>query len=206
VTTPRWPLPAAHGLRDDLLAAWGGPDRGYHDRRHLTEVLGRLDELADAGERFDPVTVPLAAWFHDAVHERAADDEARSAAWAREALTALGAEGPGTGGAAEVARLVRLTAAHDPRADDADGAALCDADLAILASPPRRYAEYAAGVRAEWAHVGDADFAAGRAAVLGDLVSRPVLFTTSHARRAWERTARANVADELARLRRPSPS
>ncbi|GAA1919863.1 hypothetical protein GCM10009737_21750 [Nocardioides lentus] len=203
---PHWPLPGAARLRDELLAAWGATDRGYHDRRHLAEVLARLDELADAGEPFDPVTVPLAAWFHDAVYARGADDEARSAAWAKRALTDLGREGPGTGGAAEVARLVLLTAAHAPRPDDTDGAALCDADLAVLASTPRRYAEYAADVRAEWAHVSDADFAAGRAAVLRDLVARPVLFTTSHARRTWERTARANVAAELARLARPGPA
>ena len=35
----------------------------------------------------------------------------------------------------EVARLVRVTAAHDPDRDDLAGQQLCDADLAILASP-----------------------------------------------------------------------
>ena len=37
-----------------------------------------------------------------------------------------------------MARLVRLTVTHDPADDDRDGQVLCDADLAILASPPVR--------------------------------------------------------------------
>ena len=101
---------------------------------------------------------------------------------------------------AEVARLVRLTAGHDAADDDPDGAVLCDADLAILAADETRYAEYAAGVRAEYAHVPDDDFARGRAAVLRQLLGQRSLFRTPTAHAAWETAARANVAAELARL------
>lgn len=197
---PRWPLPGAVGLRDALLSAYGDPGRRYHDLRHLGEVLDRLTELSAAGERFDPLTVTLAAWFHDGVHERGGDDERRSADWAKQSLVDLGDDGPGPGVAAEVARLVLLTTDHRAGEGDRDGAALCDADLAILASGGRRYREYAADVRAEWSHVSDDDFARGRSAVLGDLLDRPVLFATSHGRRFWERPARANVAAELSAL------
>ena len=73
----RWPIPALHDVRDELLAAW---DRdGYHDLRHLEEVLDRIDELDRAGERFDRVPVVLAAWFHDAVYDALPDAEERSA-------------------------------------------------------------------------------------------------------------------------------
>ena len=34
----------AEVVRDALLAAYGDGARGYHDLRHLTEVLDRLDE------------------------------------------------------------------------------------------------------------------------------------------------------------------
>ncbi|WP_299050409.1 hypothetical protein [uncultured Nocardioides sp.] len=197
---PRWPLPGAPALRDELLAAYDEDGRRYHDLRHLGEVLDRLTELSAAGERFDPLTVTLAAWFHDGVHERSDDDEARSAAWAKRALLDLGDGGPGAGVAAEVARLVLLTVDHRADAADGDGAALCDADLAILAAGRERYRAYAADVRAEWSHVPDADFARGRSAVLRDLLDRPVLFATSHARRYWERPARANLAAELSAL------
>ena len=35
----------SRGVRDQLLAAYA-TDRGYHDTRHLAEVLDRIDELA----------------------------------------------------------------------------------------------------------------------------------------------------------------
>jgi predicted metal-dependent HD superfamily phosphohydrolase len=189
----RWPLADRHDARDALLEAYADPSRGYHDTLHLTEVLDRLDELARGGVSFDPTVVALAAWFHDAVYDGERDAEERSAVWAEEALT-------GTSYAAEVARLVRLTETHDPGADDPAGQALCDADLAILASARDRYDAYVAGVRRDYAHISDSDFATGRAAVLHDLAGREQLFHTTYARDAWEAAARANLERELGQL------
>ncbi len=90
--------------------------------------------------------------------------------------------------------------APSPPQDDANGCVLSDADLAILAAPAERYAEYVADVRREYAHVPDDLFAAGRAAVLRELLAKPSLFHTRHAREHWEAPARANVEAELARL------
>ena len=188
-----WPLgDELTEVRDELAAAYA-TGRGYHDTRHLTEVLDRLDELERAGEGFDTTAVRLAAWFHDGVYDGEAGAEERSAQWAEDALR-------GRPEADEVARLVRLTEHHRPDADDPNGGALSDADLAILAAPPERYTEYVADVRREYAHVPDDLFAAGRAAVLRDLLAKPTLFHTEHARRHWEPPARANVEAELAQL------
>jgi len=184
----RWPLDDLPDLRDELLAAYDAEGRSYHDIRHLTEVLDRLEELG-----CDDVVVRLAAWFHDAVYDAAAGDEERSAVWAERALP------PELAG--EVARLVRVTAAHDPAADDLAGQQLCDADLAILAARPGRYEEYARDVRREYAAVPDDDFARGRGAILTGLLMRPRLFHSERARALWEQPARANVAAELDRLR-----
>jgi len=101
-----------------------------------------------------------------------------------------------------VARLVRMTVHHRPADDDPAGGALSDADLAILAASPERYAAYVAGVRADFAHVGDDDFRAGRAAVLTDLAAAPYLFHTPQGRELWEERARDNLAGELEALRR----
>ncbi|WP_210650150.1 hypothetical protein [Nocardioides sp. SYSU D00065] len=187
----RWPLPDHHDLRDELLLAWDRP--GYHDLLHLSEVLDRLQQLAEAGAAFDATTVGLAAWFHDAVYDGAEDDEERSAQWAERALP--------DAYAAEVARLVRVTAHHQPVDDDPAGCALSDADLGILAAPDERYDAYAAGVRTDFAHVADDDFRSGRAAVLDELVARPHLFRTAQGRALWEAAARGNIARELASLR-----
>jgi predicted metal-dependent HD superfamily phosphohydrolase len=191
----RWPLPGHLGLRDRLLAAYDEERRGYHDLTHLSEVLDHVATLADAAE--DVEAVVLAAWFHDAVYDGAGDDEERSALLATEELTAAGVDGRRV---AEVARLVRLTATHRPGPGDRNGEVLSDADLAILAAPPGRYASYVAGVRAEHAHVPDTDFRRGRAAVLRDLLAKPALFHTDAARARWEEPARANAARELAEL------
>ena len=91
-------------------------------------------------------------------------------------------------------------AALDADPEHPTGQALCDADLAILASTPGRYAEYAADVRREYAHVSDEDFAHGRAAVLTDLLAKPALFQTERGHELWEAAARANVTAELRQL------
>jgi predicted metal-dependent HD superfamily phosphohydrolase len=189
----RWPLPDHDAERDALLAAYRDAARGYHDTLHLTEVLDRLEELAQAGVADDGPEVRLAAWFHDAVYDGLRGDEDRSAIWAEDALAA-------TPYADEVARLVRLTEHHDAADDDAAGQMLCDADLAILAAEAPRYDAYVAGVRRDYAQLSDDDFAAGRAAVLRDLLAKPALFGTPEGRRRWERRARSNVEREIDRL------
>ncbi|MFV0129236.1 hypothetical protein ACLGI4_16260 [Streptomyces sp. HMX112] len=178
---------------DDLLARWAEPQRRYHTTDHLVAVLDRVDEL----ERYadDPALVRLAAWFHDAVYlpDRSTNEE-RSARLAERALPELGV---GRAGTAEVARLVRLTLTHDPADDDRNGAALCDADLAVLAAGPEAYAAYAAAVREEYGFVPDDAFRAGRSAVLRQLLGLPQLFRTPHGAREWEERARQNLATEL---------
>ena len=99
-------------------------------------------------------------------------------------------------------RLVRLTATHDPADGDPAGAVLSDADLAVLAAGPERYAEYVAGVRREYSHVPDEAFRRGRADVLRGLLAAPAMFRTATGRRLWEQRARANVEAELSALAR----
>lgn len=191
-----WPLPEAADLRDELSAAYADGSRHYHDTRHLSEVLDRLDELSRAGVAFDQEPVLLAAWFHDAVYDGERDAEERSAAWAEDALTPRCAPAL----VQEVARLVRLTERHDPAEGDLNGAALSDADLAILAADSDRYDQYAASVRKEYDHLGSEEFRVGRVQVLRQLMERGPLFRTAYAREQWEDAARANVARELATL------
>ncbi|MFI2212076.1 hypothetical protein [Streptomyces sp. NPDC020141] len=188
------PDPAPYA--EDLLARWAEPRRRYHTTAHLTAVLGHVDTLA--GHAAAPDLVRLAVWFHDAVYlPDRSENEERSARLAERALTEAGL---GPGGVREVARLVRLTVAHDPEDGDADGAVLCDADLAILASGPERYAAYAAAVREEYGFVPDDAFRAGRAAVLRRLLDLPRLFRTPHGEREWEAAARRNLTTELTLL------
>ena len=178
-----------------VIGAWSEPHRRYHDLAHLAAVLGLVDQLA--GSAADPAAVRLAAWYHDIAYDpRRSDNEEVSAARARIGLLGLDDDAR----RAEVERLVLLTAGHDPAPDDANGAVLCDADLAVLASPAPAYVGYASAVREEYGHLSDAEFTVGRIAVLEHLLALPTLFRTPEAR-SWEEPARANLAAELSLLR-----
>ncbi|SFO13904.1 Predicted metal-dependent phosphohydrolase, HD superfamily [Geodermatophilus obscurus] len=178
-----------------VVTAWSEPHRRYHDLRHLAAVLGLVGELGAAAD--DPAAVALAAWYHDVVYDpRRGDNEQVSAERARAGLRGL----VPAGRLEEVVRLVLLTAGHDAEPGDADGAVLCDADLAVLAAPPEAYAGYASAVRAEYGHLSDEVFTAGRIAVLESLLALPALYRLP-ATAAWEPRARANLTAELGLLR-----
>ncbi|KGM14080.1 HD domain-containing protein [Cellulomonas bogoriensis] len=186
-----------------LLERWSEPGRHYHNLRHLSDVLARVDELAE--ETHEPDLVRLAAWYHGAVFDaaehasyarRGGEDEQASADLARTELTALGVPSDGV---ERVAELVIAIARHNPGTDDFDCAVLCDADLAMLASEPQRYRAYLADVRAEYAHLPVEEFVRARIAILRRLEARTHLFT-SPLGAAWEEPARQNVAAELHRL------
>lgn len=188
-----------------LLARWSEPHRSYHDLSHLRGVLRAIEELTDeltagsdaAAADVDVDAVLLAAWYHDAVYAGQPDDEENSALLAESDLTALGAAPVFV---AEVARLVRLTVEHDPAPQDRNGQVLSDADLAVLGLPADEYRHNTAKVRSEYGHVPDADFRAGRARVIEDLLAAPSLYRTERGRRLWEDAARANLSAELRSL------
>ncbi|WP_114905714.1 hypothetical protein [Ornithinimicrobium murale] len=196
---------------DLLLARWSEPQRRYHTVQHLAEVIAAIEELATAGE-VDTVGARLArvaGWYHDAVYDARAEggsNEHRSAALARDHLNSLGVA---RGNVDVVDSLVLMTLDHDA---DGAGSVLAsrrhtvsvvhDADLWILSAPAERYAEYAAQVRAEYAHVPDDLFVQGRSSILAEFAQREQLYRTTHARTTWQARARRNLAAELTALRR----
>jgi predicted metal-dependent HD superfamily phosphohydrolase len=187
------PIPS---VTADLLAGWSQPHRHYHNLDHLTAVL----DIADAHARFadDITAVRLALFTHDAIYDpRAADNEEASALLSAQLLARCSVPAPTI---AEIQRLVRLTAGHAVSPEDGNGALLADADLAVLARPWPAYAAYADAIRAEYAHVPDDLFRAGRARVLSGLLALPTLYRIPALRERWEEPARANVARELTNL------
>ena len=198
VLATRWDksFPGRQSLGRELIHRYSSVTRAYHGLDHLSDVLRHVDELAVEADQ--PLLVELAAWYHDAVYDvRRDDNEDASAALAEATLPAYDFDDEET---AEVARLVRLTATHAPPRGDRNGAVLCDADLAILASDPGAYAEYTHAIRSEYRHVPDSRFVLGRAEVLRRLLALPSLFSTEHGRDHWEKPARTNLAEELRRL------
>ena len=185
-------LPGHDALFLDLLDRWGEEHRKYHGRTHLLAVLEALDLLTDPADPHR--TVLLAAWFHDAVYRGiAGQDEEESARLAEERLAHAGLPAAEVD---EVARLVRMTADHQPEAGDGAAALLSDADLSVLGGDPAAYARYLAAVRQDFAHIGDDDFAAGRAAVVRQLLKLDPLFHTQRGRELWLDAARRNLQSE----------
>jgi predicted metal-dependent HD superfamily phosphohydrolase len=179
----------------DLVTRYAEPQRRYHTLEHIDEMLAVTDKLGATDE------VTCAVWFHDAYYEPArADNEDRSAAYARDVLGALGASATFT---REVARLVESTRLHNPEDDDRNGQALADADLAILGAPSDRYQRYVRDVRAEYAHVSDLDWRAGRGRILSEFLERPRLFFSEQVRATCDAQARVNLRTELIALSSP---
>ena len=194
---------ATRGDRDqafaDLAERHADPDRHYHTFEHASTVVDAVLSIRSDGDAWAPAV--LAAWFHDAIYDATAPPtycEGASAVLATEVLGRLGAAQPSIG---EVARLVCLTARHDPLPTDAPGAVLCDADLAILAAPAADYDAYVAAVRREYAHVDDQAWRIGRPSLLRSFLDRPAIFRSPGAR-GWEASARSNISRELECLAR----
>jgi predicted metal-dependent HD superfamily phosphohydrolase len=189
----RWQhlLPDSAPSFADLAARYGERGRHYHTLDHIRAVLDHIDALwPDA-----PPALRLAAWLHDVVYDsRAADNEERSADYARAVLPALGVPSDVID---ETARLILLTRSHETDPDDRAGRTLLDADLAVLAADAPTYDAYAAAIRREYAWVPEPDYRAGRRRVLERFLVRSRIFLSMEMAEAEPR-ARDNLRREIA--------
>lgn len=184
---------------DHLCTYYSEPHRRYHTLAHLDTLFTIVEGYG--ATLHEPLHVAYAAWFHDVIYDpRARDNEAMSAARAERYLTFLGAEPTLI---EQTSALIRATASHRAGAADADDRLFLDADMAILGAPRADYAAYAAGVRAEYAWLGAADWAAGRSTFLATMTNSPRLFHTDPFETSFAEQARANMAWEQEELRRP---
>lgn len=195
----RQPLQLPAPLIGELAAAYGEPHRAYHDATHIEALLRWFDVVAEGPGWQQSAEVYLAILFHDAIYDPAAkDNEAQSAAWARRAIAehALPAD------ADRVVELIELTAKHG-RLESAtgDAALFLDADMSIIGAEPAIYREYSRNVRREYASVPAAAYRAGRGAFVEALAGKPRIYFTDFFHTRLDLQARANLADEAARLR-----
>ncbi len=149
-----------------VTAAYGAPERRYHDLAHVRHVVDlSLMLAASLPERN---AVAAAAWFHDAVYVAGdPENEARSAELMRELLLPLGAKPEVVERAATL--IMRTRAPLSPV--DAAERALVDADLSILGEEPSVYDAYARAIREEFFAIDDDAFRHGRAAFLDKLMA-----------------------------------
>ncbi len=188
---------AARAAFAAVAANYSAPERHYHTLDHVRDVLDTAISLWGAAAP-PPPELLLAAWLHDVVYDtHAADNEERSADYARSLLRPLGVP---EGLLDETARLILLTKGHRAEAGDRPGQVLLDADLAVLGADGPAYDRYAAAIRREYAWVPETDYRAGRARVLEGFLSRPRIYHTAAMRARAGPQARLNLRREIAAL------
>lgn len=189
-------------LFNQLVAAYSERHRRYHTLRHLRECLGHLGDVRPLTRKPDEIAIAL--WFHDAVYDPLrADNEERSAQWARDSVLHAGL---GDTAAGRIHAMVMATKGHAPAEGDDDLQLLLDIDLAILGAPQERYDEFEQQIREEYAHVPEAEFRARRAAILRGFLAREALYGTDVFRGVLEARARMNLGRAIVGLQSSGPA
>lgn len=186
-----WLIPAEE-IWATLSRHYTEPHRHYHNARHIEHCLAEFSAVSPLAQR--PQAVAIALWFHDVIYDpRAKDNEEQSALLAERFLAdpAL----------AQEVRALILATRHVAEPTTPDAALIVDLDLCILGQPRARYEEFEKEIRAEYAWVSPADYAAGRTAVLQGFLRRPHIYTTATLHEKYEAAARENLAWAIAQLR-----
>ena len=173
----------------DLTRRYQESHRHYHTLEHVAAMLhqGRQFPLDD--EQI------MAIWFHDAVYDPKSDqNEQKSARLASKWLAKSGWE---VEAIERVGRIVLDTRGHMPSTLQAR--AVLDLDLMSLAVSWPAFETNTQAIRAEYAHVPDADFAAGRRKFFVRLLERDRLFFTPWGE-TLEAAARANLRRAISEL------
>lgn len=213
------PAAVVDALAAELVAAYTD-DRHYHSLHHLDECLAWLAWWQAQSGEAALCELELAIWYHDLVYEPgAADNETRSASAARRAAGQLG----WSPDSQEMTVQLILATAHlsgeaplgPPDASGQPGGAAAvneavgrtmtalirDIDLAILGADAARYSSYRTQVRAEYAHLPDAEYRRGRSRVLEQFLARRQIYRLPLFFSRLETRARENMAAELVELR-----
>ena len=184
-------------------AAYGASVRAYHNLDHLVHGLTEITAWASntCAPQADVATLKKAFWFHDAVYGGARDgmsnEEQSAKLWLDSGLDS-GAV------ADDVAALIRIT--EHARAQAATHRlqnAMLGADLAILGQPEDVYDTYATSVRAEYSHVDDASYKAGRKNALNHFLKNAqadTLYADRYFSNLYTQQAQDNIGREIATL------
>ncbi len=176
-----------------LVIAYTQPDRHYHNLQHIYHVLTTIDRLIDRLE--SPISVILAAWFHDVVYDsRSTNNEIESAKFAGELLPAIGVSSETID---RIHQLILATKGHQIEIDDRDLCIFLDADLAILGTDSERYQIYARSIRREYIWVADELYQDRRIRILESFLERQRLYHTDILFDELESRARLNLQLEI---------
>ncbi|MBG90114.1 MAG: N-methyl-D-aspartate receptor NMDAR2C subunit [Verrucomicrobiales bacterium] len=192
------------GLPDSLVSEaferlrglYDQPPRAYHNLSHIAACLAEFDHVR--GKVNDPTPIELAIWYHDCVYDfQAKGNEERSAEKARKELEPLGFD---SATIEEAVKLILKTRHGIDLPETPDEKTMVDIDLSILGKSPEVFDRFERQIREEYSWVLDAQFAAGRAAVLKTFLDRERVYETEFFHDRYEAHARENLKRSIASL------
>lgn len=173
---------------DELVALYAEPHRRYHTGAHIEYCLRQLDIAADRMD--EPDAVEMAVWFHDAIYEiPGKDNELRSA----ELFAALAGERGSQRFRSRVYQLIMATVHLDAPPRTLDESFMVDIDLSSFGRPWEEFLSDSRAVRAEMAHLSDAEFYPRQRRFLESLAARSRFCFTDFFRERHEDRARRNI-------------
>lgn len=186
-----------------LDAAYREPQRGYHNWDHISDLLGKLDELSHLATR--PDLIAAAIFWHDSVYEtlspeglpRADAENVRASVALFERHARFDAME-----SAAVSEMILATISHlvaRPQQEHYPGFArdfdlFLDLDLSSLGAPWPTFEENLRSIRFEYAWAPEALFCLGRLKMLKDFADCEDLYRRAETRALWLAPARANLS------------
>ncbi|MEE4380287.1 MAG: hypothetical protein V2J55_22600 [Candidatus Competibacteraceae bacterium] len=179
-------------IHAELVTRYSEPHRHYHTCEHIGHCLNQL-ELASA-EIDHPAAVGIALWFHDVIYDpRATDNEQQSAElfmrWVGDHADPQ---------FSEIVYEAILITKHREIPRTLTEQFVVDIDLSSFGLPEPVFDQNSRDIRAEYAHVPDAEFFPAHLKFLESLFAKPTLYFTDFFHTHYEAIARANFQRLLA--------
>jgi len=180
----------------DLVNNYNEAGRYYHNLAHVGMVLDTADGLSHLAQDYEKVQ--LAIWYHDVIYDpRAEDNEAQSAAYARQYLSALDFPAETV---TRVSDLILATTTHLAPDGDIDAQIMLDADLAPLAYDEALFLRQSMALRQEFSYIPEDEYRQGRVRALNTFLSRERIYQTDQLFTELESKARSNLERSLKEL------
>jgi len=183
-------------IYDDLIRRYNENHRAYHNFKHITDCLKKLDIIGNRLEQ--PFSLELALWFHDAIYDpKSNKNEEDSAELAAKALSRLGVPSETLD---RVCNLILVTK-HPSIPKNSDEGYILDIDLSILGSPQDIFIEYESNIREEYNWVPMKIYQQERAKLLESFLSQDRIYKTDFFSERFEKLARKNIKSSIERLK-----
>ena len=180
-------------LWEDLVKAYSGKNRYYHNLIHLEEMITQY-EMYHSQLTF-PVEVLYAIFYHDYIYKATSkENELKSAELAISILPTnanINRE--------LVFEMILATKLHEPnKVEDVNW--LIDFDLKILSKKWAAYEVYFKQIRKEYKIYPDLLYNPGRKKALQHFLENDFIFQTQTFRTQFEKQARENILNEISQL------